>query len=267
MLNNNLSSVQRSALCIIVETKGSTPRKTGTKMRVFDDGKIEGTIGGGSFEKKVIEDALKQIKCGTPRLFEHHLLQEHEMCCGGSIKVYIEPVVPKKQLYIFGAGHVGQELALLAHQANFDVTVIDDRKEYLDQVADGQIKTELVSFEQALGRIQFTENTFIAILTYRHDIDRMILRYCLKRDWAYLGFIGSQRKIIITKKMIVEENLATMEDLERVDMPIGLPIGAETPFEIAVSIISKMISVKNSERLISIQQIKDIEQCVQKLQL
>lgn len=252
----------KSALCIIVDTRGSTPHKAGTKMHVFENGKIEGTIGGGALEKKVIEDALAQIKVGNPRLFEHQLLQQHNMCCGGMVKVYIEPEAQKNHLIIFGAGHVGQELANQAVKAEFDVTVFDDRPEYIQQITNETIEAQCLDFSDALKQISFGENTYIAILTYRHDIDRALLRYCLRKERAYLGFIGSQRKILVTRKMMLQEGIATEEELNKVDMPIGLNIGAESPFEIAVSIMAKLIEVKNQEQVNTIQQIKDIEQCI-----
>ncbi len=267
MSEENQPYKKKSALCIIVDTGGSTPRKAGTKMRVFEDGSIKGSIGGGSLEKKVIEDAIGQIRTGRPRLFEHRLLQEHEMCCGGTVKVYIEPETEKKQLIIFGAGHVGQELALLAVKADFNVSVYDDREEYINRINHPQIHTHCISFTEATGEIDFTENTYIVILTYRHDIDRALLRYCITKENAYLGFIGSQRKILVTRKMFIGEGIATEKELDKIDMPIGLTIGAETPFEIAVSIIAKMIAVKNGTRVNTIKQINDIEQCLNELPL
>jgi xanthine dehydrogenase accessory factor len=278
--NTNQTEQRTFALCIIVETKGSTPRKTGAKMKVYEDGRIEGTIGGGNFEKKVIEDAVEQMKSGEPRLFEHHLLQEHEMCCGGSVKVYIEPVVPKKQLIIFGAGHVGKALSELAVKADFEVTVVDDRPEYILSVNHPEVKTIEGDFLESLKNISFSQHTFSVILTYNHDTDRKILKYCLENPFGYIGFIGSQRKIIITKKLM--QSFGISEDkINAADMPVGLHIHAETPFEIAVSILAKLISVRNNpgkdfrkntreenpfkkdEK--SNEPFNDIDQCLQKL--
>lgn len=257
-------SNRRKALCIIVETKGSTPRKIGTKMMVSEDGTVKGTIGGGSFEKKVIEDAIRQIEIGKPKLFEHHLLQEHEMCCGGTVKVYIEPEEEKKQLVIFGAGHVGQALAEQGIKAGFNVRVYDDREEYIQQIKDSTITTKRIDFIEAAGEIDYNKNTYIVILTYRHDIDRDLLRYCIKKDRAYLGFIGSKRKVFVTRKLLINEGIASETELDTVDMPIGFDIGAETPFEIAISIIAKLISVKNKTNNFPETQIDNIEQCLQK---
>ena len=127
-------SRKNSALCILVSAKGSTPRKIGAKMIVDEDGKIQGTIGGGDLEKKVIENALKTIENKTPQLFRHDLLHQHNMCCGGTVDIYIEPILKKDTLYIFGAGHTGQALAKFANELSFEVVVIDNRKEYLNQI-------------------------------------------------------------------------------------------------------------------------------------
>src|SRR3989337_2159508 len=102
-----------AAFCIIVNTKGSTPRKKGAKMIVYEDGSIKGTIGGGALEERVILDAVRVMRDGSPELTRHDLLHQHSMCCGGSVDIYIEPVEKKPDLYIFGAGHTGQALAAL----------------------------------------------------------------------------------------------------------------------------------------------------------
>ncbi|MFQ5334796.1 MAG: XdhC family protein, partial [Flavobacteriales bacterium] len=115
------------AACTIVATKGSAPLKAGAKMLVLQDASIHGTIGGGNLEKKVIENALKVIKENKPRLFHHELLRQHGMCCGGTVDIFIEPVMPNKKLYIFGAGHVGKAIARHALGLDFDIFVIDDR--------------------------------------------------------------------------------------------------------------------------------------------
>lgn len=233
-----------ASLCTIVNTKGSTPRKVGAKMIVYDDKKIYGTIGGGELEKNVIEHAIEIIKTKQAKLFRHDLLHQHNMCCGGTIDIYIEPIMKKNKLYIFGAGHVGKALSYYAKDFEFEVVLIDDRKEYLDEVSEGINKMNL-PHEQALSILQFDEQTYICIVTYSHPIDREILAYCLKKPFAYLGMIGSDRKVAMTKKMFAKGLDISNEELEKVDMPMGLNINAETPDEIAISILSKLIEVKN----------------------
>jgi xanthine dehydrogenase accessory factor len=236
---------KKAALCIVTSTKGSTPRKTGAKMIVFDDGGISGTIGGGDLEKKAIQDALEVIKDRKPGVFKHDLLNQHGMCCGGIVEIYIEPLMKKKKLYIFGSGHTGHALAKYAVNFEFDVYIIDDRKEYLDEINIEDVNKMNIEHNTALQSLPFDDDVFIVIVTYSHQIDRDILAYCIKKPFAYLGMIGSRRKIEVTKKMFIEGKIGTEEDFKKIHMPIGIDIAAETPDEIAISILAEMIKVKN----------------------
>ncbi|HLG33638.1 MAG TPA: XdhC family protein [Bacteroidia bacterium] len=236
---------KEAVLCTIVNTKGSTPRKVGAKMIVYDDENIFGTIGGGELEMAVIKNALEQIKKNEPNIFRHDLLHQHGMCCGGTVDIYIEPIMKKNKLYIFGAGHTGQALAKYAADFPFEVVLIDDRKEYLDECRIEEVNKMNLPYQQALQVLPFDENTFICIMTYSHPMDRDILAFCIKKPFAYLGMIGSERKVAVTKKMFTEGLNIPEEELEKVDMPMGIHIGAEGPDEIAFSILAKLISVKN----------------------
>ena len=234
-----------AVLCTIVNTKGSTPRKVGAKMIVYADGKIFGTIGGGGLEKNVITNAIELIGTRQPKLFRHDLLHQHGMCCGGTVEIYIEPIMKKNKLYIFGAGHTGQSLAKLAKDFDFETVLIDDRKEYIDECKLEEVNKMNLPFGQALKLLPFDEQTYICIMTYSHPIDRDILAFCAKKPFAYLGMIGSQRKVEMTKKMFTEGLNISSEELEKIDMPMGVDIGAEGPEEIALSIFAKLIAVKN----------------------
>lgn len=236
---------ESAALCIIVNTKGSTPRKAGAKMIVLENGGIIGTIGGGNLEKKVIENALQQIKKNETQLFKHDLLHQHNMCCGGNVEIYIEPIKKMNKLYVFGAGHTGNALSKIAHELDFDIYVIDDRKEYLDEIKTEGINKLNLEYKKILPTLPFDKNTYVVIMTYEHAHDRDILSYCIKKPHAYIGMIGSQRKVELTKKMFLEGNIATKEELENVDMPMGISINADSPEEIAISILAKLIAVKN----------------------
>ena len=238
----------QAALCTLVRTAGSTPRMTGAKMIVYSDGRISGTIGGGNLEKKVIEEAILQIQLDKPASFEHHLLQEHNMCCGGTVEVYIEPIKRTKKLYIFGAGHVGKALSEVASSLDFDIVVLDGRKEQLEAVQGAMITRLFHDFEIGMPEIDFDENTFVVIMTHDHALDRKILAHCIGQSHAYLGMIGSMRKVAITKKLFIRENIATQEELESVDMPMGIDIKAEGPNEIAISILANLIKVKNGTK-------------------
>jgi len=248
-LLNEIETIRRNGikavLCIIVQTKGSTPRKVGAKMIVKEDGSIIGTIGGGNLEKKVIENGLQQIEKNEPKLYKHDLLHQHNMCCGGSVDIYIEPILQMKKLYIFGAGHTGNALAQIANPLDFDIYIIDDRKEYVDDIKVEGVNKMNLDYKTVLPSLPFDDKTFIVIMTYEHEFDRDILSYCIKQPYAYLGMIGSERKVKLTKKMFIEGKLATKKELEKIDMPMGISINAEGPEEIAISILAKLIKVKN----------------------
>lgn len=216
-------------------------------MRVQANGRVEGTIGGGEFEKKVIVNAQSCLQTGIPGLFEHHLLHDHQMCCGGTVKVYVEPEMEQAQLYIFGAGHVGQALARMALEAGFSVTLFDDRPDYIAQAGQCQAQTLLGDFIHLAGQVPFGPNCYLAIMTYNHEIDRQLLAHCAPRQWAYLGFIGSKRKVMIAEKMLLSLNQLSPEEIGEIDMPMGLDIGAQGPVEIAISIMARLIMVKNNK--------------------
>ena len=236
-----------AALCIIVNTRGSTPRKTGAKMIVYADGKIDGTIGGGELEKSVIKNAIEQIEKGEPKLFRHDLLHQHNMCCGGTVDMFIEPIMKKNKLYIFGAGHTGHALARHSANHDFETVLIDDRKEYISECKTQEVNKMHLPFQQALKLLPFDENTFVCIMTYSHPLDRDILAFCLKKPHAYLGMVGSKRKVEMTKKMFTEASICSFNEIENVDMPMGIDIGAEGPEEIALSILAGLIAVKNKK--------------------
>ncbi|NUM32445.1 MAG: xanthine dehydrogenase accessory protein XdhC [Bacteroidetes bacterium] len=238
-----------AALCTVISTKGSTPRKIGAKMLVFENGKIYGTIGGGNLEKQVIENAILSIQTKTTKLHKFELLQQLGMCCGGTVEIFIEPVMEKSKLYIFGAGHVGTALAHFASKTGFEVTVIDDRKEYISNLVNDSVTCVFSPFESAIEKLLFDNQTYIVVVTYSHPSDRTILSACINKPNAYLGMIGSRRKIEVTKKKFLENKIATKTQLENVDMPIGLDINPDTPSEIAVSILAKLISVKNGAKV------------------
>jgi xanthine dehydrogenase accessory factor len=237
-------SGSKAALCTIVQTRGSTPRSVGARMLVFPDASISGTIGGGELERVVIREALQVIAQERAVLRRHDLLHEHSMCCGGSVDIFIEPLMEKERLFVFGAGHTGQALSAHASKLGFEVFVIDDRKEYIDQIRTEGVNKLNLHHSEALPLLPFNDRTYIAIMTYSHPYDREILAFCLRKPHAYLGMIGSERKVEMTRKLFSEGLSATPEELARVDMPMGEEIGAETPEEIAISILARLIRVR-----------------------
>ncbi|MBL4754675.1 MAG: xanthine dehydrogenase accessory protein XdhC [Flavobacteriales bacterium] len=232
------------AICTIVKTSGSTPRKVGAKMLVYQDGNIFGTIGGGALEMKVIEDAISAIDNGKSQLFSHALVQDHGMCCGGTVEVFIEPMVKKKKLYIFGAGHIGKALAKFASELDFEVTVIDERKEAFTAWKSNGVSLIHGKHRASIRKVKFDSNTFIAVVTHKHAYDREIVALCADQPHAYLGMIGSDRKVAMAKKVFAAAGAPSKKQIDTIDWPMGLDIKAETPQEIAISIVAKLVDVR-----------------------
>ena len=239
-------SGRKAALCIIVHTTGSSPRKAGSKMIIYEDTSIDGTIGGGSLEFQVIKDAIKVISSAEPQKFDYDLNDDLSMHCGGKAEVYIEPIIPNAILYIFGAGHVGSALAKYAMDFGFHITLIDPRKDILEKAQIKGAKLLPEDFVTAAQRMNFSTYDYIVIVTPKHAFDEEVLAACGKKTFAYLGMIGSKTKVALARKRLIEEKILTNDQLDKADMPIGIKFNAQTPEEIAISILAKLIDVKNS---------------------
>lgn len=235
-----------AALCIVIDTQGSTPRKTGAKMVVFADGSIYGSIGGGSVEREVAGMAVKLIATGQPAKVSFNLGEDLGMHCGGKMEVYIEPLHPQKKLFIFGAGHIGTSLARFARELEFSVTLFDPREGIFQDKAFEGFDFINKDYFKAIEEAVFDENTFIVIVTPKHISDEEILAMVARKPHAYLGMIGSVRKVDLLKNRFLKENILTPEELSEIDMPIGLKFNADTPSEIAISILAKLIDVRNT---------------------
>lgn len=238
-------SNKNAALCIIIETSGSTPRKQGSKMLVFEDGQLFGTIGGGALEKQVILNAILAIKNNKAEVYTHHLEKEHNMTCGGKVDIYIEPIQKKKKLIIFGGGHIGKILAEFSKKCDFDITIVDEREEIFNNWDTGNYTIINKNLKLAFDEIPFDENTFITVMTHKHDYDHEIVAYTAKQPHYYLGMIGSKRKIEKLTAIFLNEKILSKEQIARIDWPIGIQIDVQTPEEIAVSILAKIIDVRS----------------------
>lgn len=240
-INNNVAAV----LCIIIGAEGSTPRKPGSKMLVFADGTIKGTIGGGSIEKEAIAEAVQMIGSDQPVVKAYNLANDLEMHCGGRMTIYFEPLLKQPELIIFGAGHVGKALAKLASVAGFKISVADNREGICATWPQGLAATYEMAFEEAVEKIKFHGNSFIVVTTYKHSFDSEVVAMLKDKPKKYIGMIGSRRKVDLARKRFAEEFGMTKEQIDLIDMPIGVDIACETPEDIAVSILAKLIDVKN----------------------
>lgn len=236
----------RASLCIVTGTKGSTPRKAGSKMLVAEDGRTWGTIGGGSIEHTVVKEAVAMCAAKAPVMLRFDLEEDLEMSCGGSVEVYIEPIVPTYHLVIFGAGHVGAALARYATDFGFHVTFVDNREEFAAKQEALGHQAICGDYVTEAGNISSDINTFFVVVTPKHAFDHDVTAILGKKPFAYLGMIGSTKKVAEAKRYFLDNNLLTESEIEKIDMPIGIKFNAETPEEIAVSILAKIIDVKNN---------------------
>jgi xanthine dehydrogenase accessory factor len=244
---------RRGAVATIVNVRGSIPSFKTAKMLVRDDGSIVGTIGGGCVEAEVWQAAREVMESEKPRTLTFDLNQDPKfdtgLVCGGTLEIFVEPVLPPAELYIFGAGHVATSLYKVARIAGFDITVVDDREVYASRERFPEAQEVIAEdLDKAMERLQPRESSFIVIVTRGHRDDMRVLRWAVRTPARYVGMIGSKRKTITIFKELQKEGLPA-ELFDRVHAPVGLDIGAITPEEIAVSITAELIAKRrNVER-------------------
>ncbi|MCX6138573.1 MAG: XdhC/CoxI family protein [Ignavibacteriales bacterium] len=236
-------------LATVIAVEGSTPVEPGMKMSVFPDGSIDGTIGGGEIERRVIDRILQEKPCVMAR-WKYDLGMQHldalptGMVCGGFQEILVEPLFSGSPLTIFGAGHCGIALSEMASRAGFLVTVFDDRPEWANaQRHPCAAQIVCAPFGQASDLLRFDQDTFIVVMTHGHKYDEMAVRHCLGRPYKFLGLLGSGKKV----RQVFDRLSADGYDesvLRTVTAPVGFDIGSHTPDEIAVSILAQMIAIK-----------------------
>ena len=237
------------ALCTVVQTKGSTPQKVGAKMAVVHDGTssggIVGTIGGGAIEHQIRDKALEVLASGQSQLVETALSAELGMCCGGQMTVFIEPLEAKPNLIIFGAGHIGQALARQGVALDFQVFVADPRESLL-RPDHFQKEVTLIADYTAydLNRLPFSEKTYVVVVTHDHQIDQKLVELVLRKPFRYAALVGSLRKARLTVQRCLNKEFQP-EEITKLLCPAGLDIGAQSPEEIAVSIMGQITQCRN----------------------
>jgi xanthine dehydrogenase accessory factor len=243
------------AVATIVNSRGSIPSFQSAKMLIRDDGSIAGTIGGGCVEAEVWQAAREVIAQEKPRTLTFDLNQDPKydtgLVCGGTLEIFIEPVLPVPLLYIFGAGHVAVELFKAARNAGFDCIVTDDRDAYANaERFPNALRVIARDFDDALKHLAPVESSYIVIATRGHRDDMRVLRWAVQSQARYIGMVGSKRKAITVFRELTREGL-NPELFDRVHSPVGLDIGAVTPEEIAVSIVAELIAMRrHAERVL-----------------
>ena len=247
---NVISRGDCAALATIIIANDSVPREAGAKMLIKEDGSFIGTIGGGGMELDTIATALEVMKEGKPRLLHFDMSGKGEkasMICGGQLDVLIEPILSDETLYLFGAGHISEITAKIAKMLSFRIIVIDPRPDYNNKDRFPDAESHIVDeYEDAFPKLNIKSDGYVVIFTMGHLFDELCLRFALGTDARYIGMIGSKKKVAEIKERLLKKGVS-QKRLKHVYSPIGIEIGAQTPVEIAVSIIAEIIKVRRLE--------------------
>ena len=234
-------------LCTIVANQGSTPRRVGSKMLVFADGKIQGSVGGGEMEARVISEALETLATGQPRTLSYAMVDPKRGdpgVCGGTVEIFIDPIFPDPLILVAGGGHVGKAVVSLAKWLGFRVALTDDRAEFCTPEsvpgADNYFPGPLTALPE---KITITPQTYILLTTRNIQVDIAGLPALLETPAAFIGVIGSRRRWSTTREKLLAAGVDE-EKLAKVVSPIGLELNAETPEEIALSILSEIVMLQ-----------------------
>jgi len=240
---------QKRPFCLttIIDSGGATPRDVGTRMIVCANGEFMGTIGGGNLERQVITEATELLKSARPEVkkLSIPLGPKAQQCCGGMVEILLETFNQGPMLYIFGAGHVGQAITSILYGTNIGLFLWDQRREWIEstQLPAGLAKSS-ASYQETIAQIQNEERHYAIVLTHSHDLDLEIINTLARRNFAYLGLIGSQNKWIRFSERLKNLGLGEKE-LARIECPMGLLTGGKLPKEIAISVAAKILSLNN----------------------
>ncbi len=241
---------RKAALATIIQVQGSIPSYESSKILVRDDGSIVGTVGGGCVEAEVWSAAQDVMREEKPRRLHFNLNNQPEydngLICGGSLDIFIEPILASPAAYIFGGGHVSLYVSKVASVAGFDVVVSDDRPAFANPERFPEAsETHAGPWEEIFPKLRINHFSYLVLVTRGHKGDLTCLRWALTTPACYIGMIGSKRKFLEIRKVLQSEGVAA-EEFERIHSPVGLDIGALTPEEIAVAIVAEMIAVRRN---------------------
>jgi xanthine dehydrogenase accessory factor len=218
-------------------------------MLVREDGSTAGTIGGGCVEADVWAAAKEVMEKEVPRKLVFHLNNEatydNGLICGGTVEVFVEPILPQPVVYLFGGGHVATAVAKAAQAAGFGVGVVDDREAFANTQRFPMAQEIHTSFEDAFEKLKPNGSAYLVIVTRGHKEDMRVLAWAVRTKARYVGMIGSRRKVLSVYKALEKEGYR-MDEFERVYAPMGLDIGALSPEEIALSIVAELVAVRRS---------------------
>lgn len=240
------SEGKKVALVTVTATNGSSPATSGQMIAVLADGSTKGTVGGGASEHKIIQRAIEAIKNGENVFSLNIEHSESGMTCGGSMEVFGNIIGNQPNLLIFGGGHISQCLARVADHVGFNTTIIEDREElseHFDSASYIVCKPE--DYEKYISA---TEEDYAVICTRGHSTDTDALRYCIIKDFKYIGMIGSKKKVCEIYAKLTSEGVE-ISRLNDIYAPIGLDIASASPEEISVAITAEILLIKNKGKL------------------
>jgi xanthine dehydrogenase accessory factor len=242
---------QRGALATIVHTNGSIPSYESSRMLVREDGSVAGTIGGGCVEAEVWAAAKDVMQQEQPRKMTFNLNHDADydvgLICGGTLEIFVEPLLPQPMLYIFGGGHVSLAVARAASAAGFGIGVIDDRAAFANPERFPMATAVHTSYEEAFEKLKPNASSYLLIVTRGHKDDMRVLAWAVRTPARYIGMIGSKRKVISVYKALERDGYSP-EEFAHVNAPVGLDIGALSPEEIAISITAELIAVRRNAK-------------------
>jgi xanthine dehydrogenase accessory factor len=239
---------ESAALCTVVKSQGSTPRHVSSKMLVYPNGNFIGTVGGGDLEHRVLDEAWMAIADGQSRLLSYNMSDPSRGdpgVCGGQVEVFVEPILPPAAVVIIGGGHVGKATAHLAKWLGFRVFVSDDRAEFANKetIPDGDAFFAC-PIEELPRQLKIDKRTYLVLTTRGSSVDAAGLGPLLDSPAGYIGVIGSKRRWATTVKDLKARGVSE-ERIASVHSPMGLELQAETPEEIAVSIMAEILMIHN----------------------
>lgn len=255
-----LNSKKPFAMVLLANAIGSAPQEQGAKMLCDESGLLYGTVGGGKVEALALQRAQELIHEKKQNAFhEWNLQRDVGMTCGGKVKLYFETYnLSNWSIAVFGAGHVSQSLLQILETLDCSVMCIDSRPEWLSRLPNSSSLNCIESQNPAQLITSLEPNTFIVIMTQGHATDLPILHAALQREFPYVGVIGSKSKRAILRKDLLAGGILEAR-ADKFYCPIGLPMGNNTPAEIAISVVGQLLQSRDTFWKLKLSNVKDHE--------
>lgn len=234
----------------VVDTAGSVPQDRGAKAIVTAEGLRFGTVGGGKVETKAIAEAQRMLRgeiAETTHFVQWNLAKDVGMTCGGIVKLYFESHnAGRWRIVVFGAGHVANALANLLVHFDCQLTFIDPREEWLEKLPASPKLTRVRADDMPSMVSTLPDDAFVVLMTMGHSTDKPILIEILRgRAFPYLGVIGSEAKANILRRDLAEAGLPA-EAQRAFHCPIGISLGTNHPYEIALSVAAQLVQTRDA---------------------